>query len=272
MNITYNEERKHAAPARCVFRGMLPPAFADAGGKGGGAVERLQKIIAARGVCSRRKAEELIRAGRVCVNGAPAAIGASAQETDEITIDGKKLAPVQTYEYFMLNKPEGVLTTSKDDRGRKTVLDLLPRMEARVYPVGRLDYFSGGLLLLTNDGALTYALTHPKHNVTKEYVVRVGGMQDDSAERLARPMEIDGYMIHPALVRVLSRDGTQAEISITIHEGRNRQVRKMCAACGLQVRTLNRVAIGRLRLGGLARGRCRRLTSDEVSYLKGLCE
>ena len=240
--------------------------------KRGGAVQRLQKLIAARGVCSRRKAEELIRARRVCVNGMVAHLGDSADETDEITIDGKVLSAEQTYEYIMLNKPEGVLTTSRDDRGRRTVLDLLPHTGTRLYPVGRLDYFSGGLLLLTNDGALTYALTHPKHDIRKEYIVYVEGIQPDSVRRLSEPMEIDGYRIHPALVRLVSQAGPCAQLSITIHEGRNRQIRKMCAKCDLRVRALNRVAIGSLCLGALPRGKYRHLTAAEVDYLKSLCQ
>ena len=232
--------------------------------------ERIQKILAQAGLCSRRAAEELLRDGRVTVNGRPAGLGDSADPArDKLAVDGRPVRAAEEKVYLMLNKPRGFVSTMKDERGRRTVAQLTQGAGARVYPVGRLDYDSEGLLIMTNDGDLTLRLTHPSHEAGKTYRVSVRG---DLARlpALSEPMVIDGYTIRPAEVHVLSRteDGA-AKLEITIHEGRNRQIRKMCAQCGLEVRRLKRVAVGKIGLDpALAPGKWRRLTPDEIAYLK----
>ena len=232
--------------------------------------ERIQKILAQAGLCSRRAAEELLRDGRVTVNGRPAGLGDSADPArDRLAVDGRPVRAAEEKVYLMLNKPRGFVSTMKDERGRRTVAQLTQGAGARVYPVGRLDYDSEGLLIMTNDGDLTLRLTHPSHEAGKTYRVSVRG---DLARlpALSEPMVIDGYTIRPAEVHVLSRteDGA-AKLEITIHEGRNRQIRKMCAQCGLEVRRLKRVAVGKIGLDpALAPGKWRRLTPDEIACLK----
>lgn len=232
--------------------------------------ERIQKILAQAGLCSRRAAEDLLRDGRVTVNGQPAGLGDSADPArDRLAVDGRPVRAAEEKVYLMLNKPRGFVSTMKDERGRRTVAQLTQGAGARVYPVGRLDYDSEGLLIMTNDGDLTLRLTHPSHEAGKTYRVSVRG---DLARlpALSEPMVIDGYTIRPAEVHVLSRteDGA-AKLEITIHEGRNRQIRKMCAQCGLEVRRLKRVAVGKIGLDpALAPGKWRRLTPDEIAYLK----
>lgn len=232
--------------------------------------ERIQKILAQAGLCSRRAAEDLLRDGRVTVNGRPAGLGDSADPTrDKLAVDGRPVRAAEEKVYLMLNKPRGFVSTMKDERGRRTVAQLTQGAGARVYPVGRLDYDSEGLLIMTNDGDLTLRLTHPSHEAGKTYRVSVRG---DLARlpALSEPMVIDGYTIRPAEVHVLSRteDGA-AKLEITIHEGRNRQIRKMCAQCGLEVRRLKRVAVGKIGLDpALAPGKWRRLTPDEIACLK----
>ena len=232
--------------------------------------ERLQKLLAAAGLCSRRMAEEWISAGRVCVNGAPATLGDRADpETDTITVDGQPLPADTRRVYLMLNKPRGYVTTLSDERGRKTVADLVADAGVRVYPVGRLDRDSEGLLLLTNDGALAQRLTHPSHGVSKTYQVTVQGDVDGAAERLAAMRDLEGEPIAPARVRTLRREGDRALLEITIHQGKNRQIRRMCAQCGLAVPRLCRIREDCLTLGGLRAGTWRDLTPEEVAALKG---
>lgn len=230
--------------------------------------ERLQKILAQAGLCSRREAEKWIEGGSVTVNGKKATLGMRADvQRDTIAVEGKPIRRAEEKRYLMLYKPRGYVTTLKDEFDRKTVMSLVKKCNARVVPVGRLDYNSEGLLILTNDGDLTYALTHPRHEVPKRYMVRVRGRLDQ-IERLREPMEIDGHEIAPAIVDVEEYDETSAKIYITIHEGRNRQIRKMCEQCGLEVRRLKREAIGTLFLdSGLKSGAWRDLTPDEVEYL-----
>ena len=227
--------------------------------------ERLQKLISAAGLASRRAAEQMILDGRVTVNGEGAVLGQSAEpETDEICVDGTPLDLGGARVYVMLNKPRGYVTTLRDERGRRTVAELVRDAGIRLYPVGRLDYDSDGLLLLTNDGAFAHALTHPSHEVDKTYRTRVSGDVAAALPKLTAPMEIDGYTVRPAVVTVV--DGHT--LDITIHEGRNRQVRKMCAAAGLRVRSLTRIAEGPLRLGPLPAGKWRYLTENEIAEIK----
>ncbi len=231
--------------------------------------DRLQKILSARGLASRRKAEEWIAAGRVQVNGQTAALGDSADpELDEILLDGKPLPEQQGYVYIMLNKPRGFVTTLSDEKGRENVSQLVADCGARVYPVGRLDMDSEGLLLLTNDGAFANRLMHPKHEVNKTYQVTVRGYHEAALALLRRPVELDGYRIREPQVKLLRSDGDRAKILVTIHEGRNRQVRRMCDAAGMKVVRLRRVSEGKLQLGNLPLGKWRHLTEEELAGLK----
>ncbi len=233
--------------------------------------ERLQKIIAAAGLMARRKAEEAIRAGRVTVNGVPASLGESADpETDEICLDGKPLPKEETKRTVLLYKPRGVVTSLRDEKGRRDLRELLRDFPERLTPVGRLDLDSEGLLLLTNDGELEYLLTHPSHEVEKCYLTWVKGENIEAAvRRLHEPMEIDGYAIRPAKAELLETLPGGAKIAVTIHEGRNRQVRKMCEQAGLKVTRLQRIAEGGVELGSLKSGCWRRLTKDEIKSLLG---
>ena len=233
--------------------------------------ERIQKLMAQAGLCSRRAAEQMIRAGGVTVNGRPASLGDTADPArDKILVHGKPLRRAEEKVYLMLNKPRGYVSTLKDERGRKTVRQLVAGCHARVYPVGRLDADSEGLLLMTNDGDLTLSLTHPSHEAGKTYLVSVRGDLARLPE-LEQPMDIDGYTVRPAKVYIRDQASpTEAHIEMTIHEGRNRQIRKMCEKCGLDVRRLKRVAVGELHLDPkLAPGKWRMLTPEEIAYLKG---
>ena len=230
--------------------------------------ERIQKLMAQAGLCSRRAAEQIIRAGGVTVNGRPASLGDTADPArDKILVHGKPLRRAEEKVYLMLNKPRGYVSTLKDERGRKTVRQLVAGCHARVYPVGRLDADSEGLLLMTNDGDLTLSLTHPSHEAGKTYLVSVRGDLARLPE-LEQPMDIDGYTVRPAKVYIRDQASpTEAHIEMTIHEGRNRQIRKMCEKCGLDVRRLKR---GELHLDPkLAPGKWRMLTPEEIAYLKG---
>lgn len=231
--------------------------------------DRLQKILSAAGICSRRKAEEYITAGRVTVNGQPAALGDRADpEKDIVALDGKEVIRPGQRTVLMLYKPRGVVTTLSDEKGRKNVADLVKDCPVRVWPVGRLDMDSEGLLLLTDDGELTNTLIHPRHEVEKEYLVWVTGFTKEGADRLAIPMTLDGQDLRPAQVKVLRREGERTVLSVTIHEGKNRQVRRMCAFCGMTVRRLKRIREGKLHLDrSLRPGQWRELTQEELGLL-----
>ena len=231
--------------------------------------DRLQKILSAAGICSRRKAEEYITAGRVTVNGVTASLGDRADpERDVVALDGKEVLRPGSRTVLMLYKPRGVVTTLSDEKGRKNVADLVKDCPVRVWPVGRLDMDSEGLLLLTDDGELTNTLIHPRHEVEKEYLVWVTGFTQEGADRLALPMTLDGQALRPAKVKVIRREGERTLLSVTIHEGKNRQVRRMCAFCGMTVRRLKRVREGRLHLDKtLKPGQWRPLTPEELDSL-----
>lgn len=233
-------------------------------------IQRLQKILSARGVASRRKAEEMIRSGRVCVNGTVAQLGDTADEdVDRICLDGTPLPSREQLVYILLNKPRGYVTTLSDEKGRKNAAQLVADCGVRVYPVGRLDMDSEGLLLFTNDGAFANELMHPRHEVEKTYEVWVKGYAPGKEERLAQPIELDGYTIRSPKVHLLRAEGDRARFSVTIHEGRNRQVRRMCQAAGMCCTRLRRVQEGSLTLGDLPCGAWRYLTEDEVRALLG---
>ncbi len=232
--------------------------------------DRLQKIISASGLMSRRAAEECITAGRVSVNGVLAVLGDKADpETDTILLDGKLLPSSGDKIYIMLNKPKGYVTTMKDEKGRKNVTELVKELGRRVYPVGRLDMYSEGLLIMTNDGDFANRLMHPSHNIDKTYETWVSGEDIGfCVELLRQPMEIDGYVISPADVYISELKPGGAVLMITIHEGRNRQVRKMCELAGLKVTRLRRISEGSLELGELKTGKWRHLTQEEIDSLK----
>ena len=232
--------------------------------------ERLQKILSARGLASRRTAETWIQQGRVTVNGIPARLGDTADpEQDEILLDGKPLPQGQEPVYILLNKPRGYVTTLSDEQGRPNAAQLVADCGVRVYPVGRLDMDSEGLLLFTNDGAFANALMHPKHQVKKTYDVWVTGYVPGAEIRLARPIELDGYTIRKPEVKLFKAEGNRARLRVTIHEGRNRQIRRMCQAAGMTVTRLRRIREGGLSLGDLAPGAWRYLTREEVARLRG---
>ena len=233
--------------------------------------ERLQKLLSAAGVCSRRTAEDYLNSGRVTVNGAAARLGQKADpDRDDIRVDGTPLRRPERQVYLMLNKPRGYVTTLSDEQGRPTVAELTAGVGVRVYPVGRLDLDSEGLLLLTNDGALTQRLLHPSHQVDKTYHVQVYGPVSGAAEKLSAIRDLRGEPIRPASVRCLWQGERTAVLEITIHEGKNRQIRRMCARCDLGVKRLRRVREHTLELGDLPPGQWRYLTAEETAELKGL--
>ncbi len=234
--------------------------------------ERLQKYMADCGLMSRRAAEEEIRKGLVTVNGVPAELGTKVTPgVDQVLYKNRKVVmPRGEHVYIMLNKPAGYVTTANDEKGRPCVTDLVKAVGRRVYPIGRLDMASEGLLLLTDDGALTETLTHPRHSIPKIYNVKVEGeITEEQYKTLLSPMEIDGYPIRPVYTEVLKRKDGKTLLQMTLYEGRNRQIRKMCEQVGLQIRFLKRIAIGNLTLGRLLVGEWRYLTKEQVSYLKG---
>jgi len=231
--------------------------------------ERLQKILSARGVASRRKAEEMILAGAVTVNAVTAALGDMADpDTDVILVNGKPLPEQSKYVYILLNKPRGYVTTLSDEKGRPDAASLVADCGVRVYPVGRLDMDSEGLLLFTNDGEFANNLMHPKHEVNKTYLTWVKGYVPGAEKRLSMPITLDGYTIRPPKVVLQKAEGDRARFLITIHEGRNRQVRRMCQAAGMEVTRLRRVKEGNLSLVDLPVGKWRYLTEAEVAAMK----
>ncbi len=233
--------------------------------------ERLQKLISSCGLASRRTAEEWIVAGKVTVNGQKARLGDKADpDRDSVLVDGAPLRPGGDRTYLMLNKPRGYVTTLSDESGRKTVADLVSECGVRVWPVGRLDIDSEGLLILTDDGAMTNCLLHPSQEVEKEYLVWAIGDVKKALPILSAPMELDGERLAPAKVRRGKTSGVVSQLSVVIHQGKNRQVRRMCAQAGLTVLRLKRVREGTLSLDrALAPGAWRKLTGQEILLLTG---
>ena len=231
---------------------------------------RLQKFMADAGLMSRRAAEAEIEAGSISVNGHPAFIGMKVDpKNDVIVYRGRRVGyERRRHVYIMMNKPRGYLCSTSDDRGRKCVTDLLEGIDARVYPVGRLDMISEGMLLLTDDGELKNRLTHPSHTIGKIYRVKVGGsVNQEQYDILTSALEIDGYTIKPVDVVISGEDESGTVLKMTLFEGRNRQIRKMCEKAGLTVKRLSRVSIGNLKLDGLPVGKWRYLEDTEVEYL-----
>lgn len=234
---------------------------------------RLQKYIADCGITSRRKAEELIVQGKIQINGeTTCTLGTKVDPCrDEIRYKGEIIKPEKHQIYLMLYKPEKYMTTVKDQFQRPTVLDLLSEVKERVYPIGRLDYHTSGLLLLTNDGDIAYRIMHPKYEIVKTYIATVKGIPTrDQLEHMRKGIAIEEYITAPASVKMLRKTKNQSVLEIQIHEGRNRQVRKMCQAIGHPVIRLERTKVGKLTLGTLKKGEYRHLTSNEVEYLKKL--
>ena len=231
---------------------------------------RINKYIAQSGLCSRRKADELIANGNVKVNGAAMKEpGYDVQDGDTVEVNGRRIEAAAAPVYVLINKPLGMVTTVSDDKGRLTVMEVVKDIDARLFPVGRLDYNTSGALIMTNDGDLAYRLTHPKHEVYKTYRARVAGVL--SAEKMARlrkGVDIGGFVTSRAKVSVIKGNQHSTIVEIAIHEGKNRQVRKMFAAVGNPVQELERVAIGEIRLGHLKPGHYRKLTKEEIEYLK----
>ncbi len=233
---------------------------------------RLQKYIASCGVTSRRKAEELIQQGRVKVNGEIIdKMGQVVGENDQVELDGVVIKPDEEKVYYMLNKPTGFITSASDEQGRPTVIDLVSDTDVRVFPVGRLDYNTSGLLLLTNDGQMSYKLMHPQHEIKKTYVAKIqGNISSKDIHHLMRGVDIGGYITAKASAKILKQKNNTSQVEIIIHEGKNRQVRKMFKAIGYQVVELERTAIGELRLGRLKQGHYKKLSKSELDYLMKL--
>ena len=234
--------------------------------------ERIQKVLAAQGVCSRRAAEQLILQGRVKLNGRPVGLGDKMDtDKDVLSVDGRRIAVPKKAEkyYYMLHKPRGFVTTTADEMGRRCVTDLVEDAPARVYPVGRLDRNSEGLLLMTNDGAFANMVMHPSNHITKTYRVTVRpGITDEQAAQMGAGVLLDGKRTLPATVLVLDKAEGRAVLQITIQEGRNRQVRRMCEAVGLEVARLKRTSVGPLKLGMLQPGQWRELKPSELIALR----
>ena len=231
--------------------------------------ERIQKILASRGVASRRAVEEMIVAGRVTCNGNVCVLGDTADaDVDCILLDGQPIPSARKLVYIMLNKPKGYVTTMSDEKGRKDVSALVQDCPERVFPVGRLDMDSEGLLLFTNDGDFANKLMHPSHEINKTYYVQVSDYSPMAVEQLGKPIYLDGYRIKKPDVRVIEAKGDTAALTVTIHEGRNRQVRRMCAAAKMKVRRLVRIQEGTLTLGDLPKGQWRYLTDSEVAGIR----
>ena len=233
---------------------------------------RINKYLAEKGIASRRHADALIAEGRVKINGEIATLGATVEDGDEVFLDGNLISREEVkQEYYIMNKPKGVICTVSDDRGRKTVMDFLPGQNSRLFPVGRLDYETEGLLILTNDGDLAYRLTHPMHEVPKTYMARIEGtMTEKDLNRIRSGIELDGVMTKKCKAHIVETNKAYTKVHITITEGRNRQVRRMFEAIGRNVEFLKRVSIGKLKLTGLDRGKVRALTQEEIDYLKGI--
>ena len=229
---------------------------------------RINKYLAASGVASRRECDNLILSGKVTVNGKPASLGQEVGEDDEIFANGKKVV-IQKNEYYILNKPKGYISSVSDERGRKTVMELMPRNTGRIYPVGRLDYDSEGLLIMTTDGELAQRLTHPSNEVPKTYLVKIEGTITESALNPIRSgIEIDGgYVTKKCKAHIVETNKEYTKIHVTLTEGKNREIRKMFAAIGKEVSLLKRIKIGELTLKGLDRGAYRKLSKQEVAYL-----
>lgn len=233
---------------------------------------RINKYLAEHGIASRRRADDIIESGRVFINGNLASLGSNVEDGDEVVVDGQTISAEEKKElYYIMNKPKGVVCTVADDRGRKTVMDLLPEGIGRIFPVGRLDYATEGLLILTNDGDLAFRLTHPKNEIPKTYMVRIEGtLTEKDLNPIRSGVELDGALTKKCKAHIVETNKNYTKVHITITEGKNRQVRRMFESIGKNVEFLKRVSIGQLKLSGLDRGKIRPLSNEEILYLKGL--
>ncbi|MGN1051848.1 MAG: pseudouridine synthase [Candidatus Scatosoma sp.] len=233
---------------------------------------RINKYLAEKGVASRRAADSMIAEGRITVNGKTAVIGMDVTESDEVKADGNLVAQGETkLLYYVMNKPKGVVCTMSDDRGRKTVADLLPQGIGRVFPVGRLDYDTEGLLILTNDGDLAYALTHPSREVKKTYLAKIEGtLTEKDLNPIRSGVELDGVLTKKCKAHIVETNKDYTKVHITLSEGRNREIRRMFESIGKNVCFLKRIRLGTLVLSGLDRGALRPLTTGEIAALKNL--
>ena len=233
---------------------------------------RINKYLAECGVASRRACDKLISEGKVTINGRPAALGDDVNEgRDEVLVDGSPAQLSAQHRYYLMNKPKGCICSVRDEHGRKTVMDLLPPGTGRVYPVGRLDYDTEGMLLLTDDGDLAFRLTHPKNEIPKTYLVRIeGSISDTALNQLRSGVELDGRLTNKSKIKVVETNKKFTKLHVTINEGRNRQVRRMFESVGTEVAFLKRIRIGDMPLGSLERGKVRKLTAEEIFYLKNL--
>ena len=233
---------------------------------------RINKFLAEKGIASRRHADEMIAAGRVKINGQIVTLGVHVEEGDEVMVDDAVVSMEETkLEYYIMNKPKGVVCTVSDDRGRKTVMDLLPENVGRVFPVGRLDYATEGLLILTNDGDMAFRLTHPTTEIPKTYMAKIEGtLTEKDLNPIRSGVELDGVLTKKCKAHIVETNKAYTKVHVTITEGRNRQVRRMFEAIGKNVEFLKRVSIGQLKLKGLDRGKIRTLNEMEIAYLKGL--
>ena len=233
---------------------------------------RINKYLAECGVASRRGCDKLIADGKVTINGKPAALGDDVTEgKDEVLVNGEAVQLNARHQYYLMNKPKGYICSVHDERGRKTVIDLLPAGAGRVYPVGRLDYDTEGMLILTDDGDLAFRLTHPKNEIPKTYLVKIEGSISDAAlNQLRAGIELDGRLTNKSKVTVIETDKKYTKLHVTINEGRNRQVRRMFESIGKEVTFLKRIKIGDMGLGSLERGKVRKLTAEEIFYLTNL--
>lgn len=231
---------------------------------------RINKYLAESGIASRRNCDNLIKEGLVTVNGKVCELGQDVDpNTDSISVNGKKVNTVKKFSYFIMNKPKGYICTVKDDKDRKTVMDLLPPSAGRVFPVGRLDYDSEGLLILTNDGDLCNRLTHPSNEIPKTYIAKIEGeLEDQQIENIKRGVVIDGVKTKKCSVKLIDQTRTHSKYQVIVTEGRNREIRKLFLSQGKEVKFLKRTKIGELTLTGLNRGDVRKLTQEEVEYLK----
>jgi len=235
-------------------------------------VERLQKYMATCGVASRRKSEEIIQQGRVKVNGVVIKeLGYKVDtEKDEIWVDNNKIKKEDRKVYIALNKPEGYVCTVKDEKGRQTILDLV-KVEERIYPIGRLDYDTSGLILLTNDGDVYNKIIHPREEKNKVYIALIKGIpSSESIQKFEKGIDIGGYITAPARIKVIKTFSNSVEVEITIHEGKNRQIRRMCDAIGHPVVSLQRVQVGNIKLKDLSKGKWRYLDEEEIKHIKGM--
>ncbi len=233
---------------------------------------RINKFLAESGICSRRNADKLIMDGAVKINGKIAELGDEVDEfNDSVKVNGKPVNVVKKFDYYIMNKPKGYVCTVKDDKNRKTVMDLMPQNSKRLFPIGRLDYDTEGLLILTNDGELTFKLTHPKNEVPKTYLVKTEKpVKEEDLAKLRGGVYVDGVKTKKCNVKLIESNKTSSKLHITITEGRNRQVRKMFEAVGNSVDFLKRIKIGDLTLSGLNRGEVRQLSPLEIDYLQKL--